>query len=117
VHWAKEWARGSRSRRSRSTGTATPTAASASSITIAAIASGADRVHACALGIGERVGNTPMDQLLVNLKLMGWIDNDLSALPDYTRVVSESCEVPIPVNYPVVGRDAFRTARASTPRR
>jgi 2-isopropylmalate synthase len=76
---------------------------------IAAIAAGADRVHGCALGIGERVGNTPMDQLLVNLKLMGWIDNDLSALPDYTRVVSESCEVPIPVNYPVVGRDAFRT--------
>jgi 2-isopropylmalate synthase len=40
---------------------------------------------------------------------MGWIDHDLSALPDYARVVSESCEVPIPVNYPVVGRDAFRT--------
>jgi 2-isopropylmalate synthase len=76
---------------------------------IAAIAAGADRVHGCALGIGERVGNTPMDQLLVNLKLMGWIDHDLSALPEYTRVVSESCEVPIPVNYPVVGRDAFRT--------
>jgi isopropylmalate/homocitrate/citramalate synthase len=76
---------------------------------IAAIAAGADRVHGCALGIGERVGNTPMDQLLVNLQLMGWIDHDLSALPEYTRVVSESCEVPIPVNYPVVGRDAFRT--------
>jgi len=76
---------------------------------IAAIAAGADRVHGCALGIGERVGNTPMDQLLVNLRLMGWIENDLSALTDYARVVSESCEVPIPVNYPVVGRDAFRT--------
>ena len=46
---------------------------------------------------------------MVNLKLMGWIDNDLSALPEYTRVVSESTEVPIPINYPVVGRDAFRT--------
>ena len=76
---------------------------------IAAIAAGADRVHGCALGIGERVGNTPMDQLLVNLKLMGWIDNDLSALPEYTRVVSESTGMPIPINYPVVGRDAFRT--------
>jgi len=76
---------------------------------IAAIAAGADRVHGTALGIGERVGNTPMDQLLVNLRLMGWIKNDLSALTDYARVVSESCEVPIPVNYPVVGRDAFRT--------
>ncbi len=76
---------------------------------IAALAAGADRVHGCAIGIGERVGNTPMDQLLVNLKLMGWIDNDLSALPEYCSVVSESCEVPIPINYPVVGRDAFRT--------
>ena len=76
---------------------------------IAAIAGGADRVHGCAIGIGERVGNTAMDQLLVNLKLMGWIDLDLSALPEYCDVVSQSCEVPIPVNYPVVGRDAFRT--------
>ncbi len=76
---------------------------------ISAIAAGADRVHGCALGIGERVGNTPMDQLLVNLRLLGWIDNDLAALPDYTSVVSEACEVPIPINYPVVGRDAFRT--------
>jgi 2-isopropylmalate synthase len=76
---------------------------------IAAIAAGADRVHGCAIGIGERVGNTAMDQLLVNLKLMGWIDNDLSALPEYTGVVSESTGIPIPINYPVVGRDAFRT--------
>ncbi|MGH7725274.1 MAG: LeuA family protein [Candidatus Eiseniibacteriota bacterium] len=76
---------------------------------IAAFAAGADRVHGCAIGIGERVGNTPMDQLLVNLRLMGWIENDLSALPEYCSVVSESCEVPIPINYPVVGRDAFRT--------
>src|SRR5256885_1186241 len=44
---------------------------------IAAIEGGADQVHGSALGMGERVGNTPMDQLLVNLKLMGWIENDL----------------------------------------
>lgn len=76
---------------------------------IAAIQAGASRVHACGIGIGERVGNTPMDQLLVNLKLLGWIENDLSLLPDYCNLVSESTEVPIPPNYPVVGRDAFRT--------
>jgi len=76
---------------------------------IAAAAAGANRLHACAIGIGERVGNTAMDQLLVNLQLLGWIDHDLSALPTYTRLVSESTEVPIPINYPVVGRDAFRT--------
>ena len=77
--------------------------------TIAAIRAGATRVHGCAIGIGERVGNTPMDQLLVNLQLMGWIDHDLTALTDYCRKTSEGTGVPIPVNYPVVGDDAFRT--------
>ena len=60
----------------------------------------ADRVHGCALGIGERVGNTSMDQLLVNLRLWGLIDRDL---------VAEHCGVPIPPNYPAMGADAFRT--------
>lgn len=77
---------------------------------ISAFAAGADRVHATALGIGERVGNCPMDQLLVNLKLMGWIDNDLSTLYEYCTLVSESVGVPIPHGYPVVGQDAFETA-------
>ena len=77
---------------------------------IAAIEGGADQVHGSALGVGERVGNTPMDQLLVNLKLMGWIDNDLSRLGEYCHVAESSCGWTIPVNYPVFGRDAFRTA-------
>jgi 2-isopropylmalate synthase len=77
---------------------------------IAAIEAGADQVHGSALGVGERVGNTPMDQLLVNLKLMGWIDNDLSKLGDYCHAAESSCGWTIPVNYPVFGRDAFRTA-------
>lgn len=77
--------------------------------TLAAIRAGATRVHGCAIGIGERVGNTPMDQLLVNLRLLGWIENDLSALPEYCELTSRTTGVPIPPNYPVVGRDAFRT--------
>jgi 2-isopropylmalate synthase len=77
---------------------------------IAAIQGGADQVHGSALGIGERVGNTPMDQLLVNLKLMGWIENDLSRLGEYCKVASQACGWDIPYNYPVFGRDAFRTA-------
>jgi len=77
--------------------------------TIAAIRAGASRVHGCAIGIGERVGNTPMDQMLVNLRLLGWIDNDLSALTEYCELTSRTTGVPIPPNYPVVGRDAFRT--------
>ncbi len=78
--------------------------------TIAAIEAGADRVHGTALGIGERVGNTPMDILLVNLQLLGWIDRDLTKLPTYCEKVSLACEVPIPMSYPVIGADAFRTA-------
>ncbi|MDZ7344417.1 MAG: 2-isopropylmalate synthase [candidate division KSB1 bacterium] len=77
--------------------------------TLAAIEAGADRVHGTMLGLGERVGNTPLDLVLVNCKLLGWIDNDLTALKDYCDLVSRACGVPIPVNYPVLGRDAFRT--------
>ena len=77
---------------------------------IAAIEAGASRIHAAALGIGERVGNTPMDLLLVNLVVMRFIDRDLSPLMEYCETVSDACGVPIPDNYPVVGRDAFRTA-------
>jgi len=78
--------------------------------TLAALAAGADQVHGSALGIGERVGNTPMDQLLVNLRLMGAIDRDLSKLREYCEAVSETVGVPIPPNYPAMGADAFRTA-------
>jgi 2-isopropylmalate synthase len=78
--------------------------------TLAALDAGATRLHGAAIGIGERVGNTPMDTLLVNLVLMGYIDRDLSALVEYCETVSAATGVPIPPNYPVVGRDAFRTA-------
>ena len=76
---------------------------------IAALEAGADRVHGSAAGIGERVGNTPMDILMVNLKLMGWIENDLRQLPDYVKFVTSVTHVPLPDQYPVFGRDAFRT--------
>jgi len=78
--------------------------------TLAALQAGASRVHGTALGIGERTGNTPMDQLLVNCRLLGWIDNDLSKLSEYCEVSSAAIGVPIPPNYPVIGDDAFRTA-------
>jgi 2-isopropylmalate synthase len=74
-----------------------------------AIEAGVDRVHGTVLGIGERVGNTPLDQLLVNLKLIGTESGDLTALAELVELVSHHCEVPIPVSYPVFGRDAFRT--------
>ena len=77
---------------------------------LAAIDAGATRVHGAAIGIGERVGNTPMDILLVNLVLMGRRQADLTHLGEYCQTVAEACGVPMPPNYPVFGRDAYRTA-------
>ena len=77
---------------------------------LAALEAGASRLHGAAIGIGERVGNTPMDTLLVNLVLMGYLERDLSVLVEYCEAVSAATGVAIPPNYPVVGRDAFRTA-------
>jgi 2-isopropylmalate synthase len=77
---------------------------------IAALEAGATRVHGTILGIGERVGNTPMDLLMVNLVLMGWIERDLTHLNELVQAVSAATREPIPDNYPVFGRDAFRTA-------
>ncbi|HEX4962120.1 MAG TPA: LeuA family protein [Thermoanaerobaculia bacterium] len=76
---------------------------------LSAAAAGADRLHGTAVGIGERVGNCPIDVLLVNMQLLGWIDRDLSRLQQYCRLVAETTGVPLPDNYPVVGKDAFRT--------
>ena len=75
-----------------------------------AVEAGVDRIHGTARGIGERVGNTPMDLLLVNLKLLGVIDNDLTSLDAYTHKSSKALGIPVPADYPAVGRDAFRTA-------
>jgi 2-isopropylmalate synthase len=79
---------------------------------LSALRAGADRIHGTVLGVGERVGNAAIDQLLVNLFLMGALpeDRDLSALDALCALLSRACKVPMPYNYPVFGRDAFRTA-------
>jgi len=75
-----------------------------------AVEVGIDRVHGCGLGVGERVGNAPLDLILLNMRLLGWTDQDLSALVEYVRQVAHSFKVRIPFNYPLAGSDAFRTA-------
>ena len=77
---------------------------------LAAIAGGAHQIHAVALSLGERVGNTPMELLLVNLRLMGLRKHELTDLPAYCEKVAKATHTIIPPNYPVFGRDAFRTA-------
>ena len=75
-----------------------------------AVAAGANCIHAAANSLGERVGNTPMELMLVNLRLMGLINRDLSRLKEYCEKVAKATHTTIPPNYPVIGRDAFRTA-------
>jgi 2-isopropylmalate synthase len=79
---------------------------------LCALELGADRVHGTALGIGERVGNPAMELLLLNLKLLGQLapDRDLTKLVEYCETVARAVQWDIPVNYPLVGQDAFRTA-------
>jgi len=77
---------------------------------LAALSAGADRVHGCGLGIGERVGNTPMETLLINLKLLGWLDADLTQLPAYCETISKATDTPVPNNCPGIGKDAFETS-------
>lgn len=76
----------------------------------AAVAAGAHQVHGAANALGERVGNTPMELMLVNLRLLGLIDRDLSSLRFYCEKVARATKTSIPPNYPVIGHDAFRTA-------
>jgi len=76
---------------------------------LAAVAAGADQVHGVALSLGERVGNTPMELLLVNLRLMGLVDSDLTYLREYVEKVAVATHTTVPPNYPVFGKDAFRT--------
>ena len=71
---------------------------------------GVDRLHGTALGIGERVGNTSIDQLLVNFSLLGWMNHDLSALGEYCDLVASCTGLPFRQIIPWSGRDAFRTA-------
>ncbi len=72
---------------------------------------GADRVHGTALGIGERVGNAQMELILLNMKLLGQLeDQNLSKLLEYCQAVARAVKWEVPINYPLVGRDAFRTA-------
>jgi len=76
---------------------------------LAAVEAGAHRIHGTAIGVGERCGNAEMDLLLVNFKLLGLHDGDLSKLNEYVQLAAEACRVPLAYNWPVFGEDAFRT--------
>jgi len=76
----------------------------------AAWSAGAERCHGTALGVGERAGNTPIEQLLVNLRLEALSERSLRRLCSYVEFAAQALNVPVPAHSPIVGADAFRTA-------
>ncbi|MBV9058475.1 MAG: cupin-like domain-containing protein [Pseudonocardiales bacterium] len=77
---------------------------------LTALGMGCSRVHGTILGIGERAGNASLDQLMLNSHLDGQAVFDLKALREYCEYTSAVLEVPIPSNYPGMGRDVFKTS-------
>ena len=77
---------------------------------LAAIDAGVDRVHATALGVGERVGNTPLELLALNLVLAGTFRGNPRKLVAYAAHAARVLGWEIPPNYPLLGENAFRTA-------
>ncbi|WP_030571207.1 LeuA family protein [Streptomyces aureocirculatus] len=77
---------------------------------LTALSLGCLRVHGTVLGIGERAGNAPLDQLMVNSSLDGHHSYDLKALRAYCSYAAPVLGVDIPQNYPALGRDVFKTS-------
>ena len=77
---------------------------------LTALAAGCARVHGTVLGVGERAGNASIDQLIVNRELEHPGEYDMKALREYCGRASGVLGVPIPENYPAMGRDVFKTS-------
>ena len=76
---------------------------------LSAARAGADRLHATALGVGERVGNPAMELLLLNLALSN-APRSLERISAYCEHFARVLGIPISDNQPLVGKNAFRTA-------
>ncbi|MCX8083321.1 MAG: homoaconitate hydratase [Calditerrivibrio sp.] len=76
---------------------------------VAAIEAGADYVNTTFLGIGERAGNTPLEEILIWLQYKGGFDlqYDISSLKSIAKDISDLLKIKIAFNKPIVGRNAF----------
>lgn len=73
--------------------------------------SGASRIHTTVLGLGERTGNTALEQFVhFAATRFGRGDLRLERLTEYCQMVSDYCCAPFPSNCPIVGTDAHRTS-------
>jgi isopropylmalate/homocitrate/citramalate synthase len=77
--------------------------------TVMAVASGAEIVQTTVTGIGERAGNTPLEDTVLTLLTMYAIDTGVRTekLTDLSRQVLEMAKVTIPSNRPIVGERLF----------
>ncbi len=82
---------------------------------IAAAAAGADRIHGTGLGIGERAGNTPLEEVVMAIHVHGEAMGvhthvDTRGIHPISRKVAERSGIGVAANKAVVGRNAFRHA-------
>lgn len=77
--------------------------------TVMAVASGVDVIQTTVTGIGERAGNTPMEETLMALLTMYGVDTGIrtEALFELSRLVLELAGVQQPSNRPIVGQGLF----------
>jgi len=77
--------------------------------TINAVLAGAEVIHSTVLGIGERAGNTPMEETVLALLTMYGIDVglDFSKLNELSSLVQQLSGVQIPACRPFIGEGAY----------
>ena len=75
---------------------------------LAAAEAGAEMVHTCVNGIGERTGNTSTEEFALNLHLNYGVETlDLSKVERTCRMVAKYTGFPIAYNKPLIGKNAF----------
>lgn len=78
---------------------------------VMALEAGVNSVDTTVLGLGERAGNTALEQLIMSLQLRRDTQSSphhLDQLPGICTLVSQASSRPIPVNQPIVGQNVFR---------
>ena len=78
--------------------------------TLMGLASGGSVAHTTVTGVGERAGNTPMEDLAMALKTMYNVDLglDTSKFVNLSRRVCELAKHTIPSNRPIVGQKLYQ---------
>jgi methanogen homocitrate synthase len=76
---------------------------------LAGVEAGAEVVHSCANGLGERTGNAALEELIVALHVLYGYETSyrLDRLPDLGALVSRLSNLPIAANKPILGARNF----------